>query len=179
MQFGCDTIGQRVLSTLLTGPFIRHDSRRNALDRPHCDAFQELRSDCYPLLHYLPFSHSNAPKQSDTYGPSMLLTITARCVAIFLTLIGSMQLVHCHRSDVYIAGFFPYGNGKENSETGELEWFLCVFCFSLSCAVQEYTAQLPGVGQCALVSLGRRRDFDYAAQQPIRLLSIIQWQYFL
>lgn len=29
------------------------------------------------------------------------------------------QLIQCHRSDVYIAGFFPYGAGKENSETGE------------------------------------------------------------
>lgn len=29
------------------------------------------------------------------------------------------QLIQCHRSDVYIAGFFPYGVGKENSETGE------------------------------------------------------------
>lgn len=24
----------------------------------------------------------------------------------------------CHRSDVYIAGFFPYGMGAENSEVG-------------------------------------------------------------
>lgn len=30
------------------------------------------------------------------------------------------QLIECHRSDVYIAGFFPYGVGKENSETGKL-----------------------------------------------------------
>lgn len=27
--------------------------------------------------------------------------------------------MRCHRSDVYIAGFFPYGLGKENSDTGK------------------------------------------------------------
>lgn len=30
-----------------------------------------------------------------------------------------IELTQCHRSDVYIAGFFPYGQGKENSEVGE------------------------------------------------------------
>ncbi|XP_031640680.1 gamma-aminobutyric acid type B receptor subunit 2 isoform X1 [Contarinia nasturtii] len=29
-----------------------------------------------------------------------------------------IELSQCHRSDVYIAGFFPYGQGKENSEVG-------------------------------------------------------------
>lgn len=30
-----------------------------------------------------------------------------------------VEFIQCHRSDVYIAGFFPYGLGKENSETGK------------------------------------------------------------
>lgn len=41
----------------------------------------------------------------------------------FIVIIGCLfycvELVHGHRSDVYIAGFFPYGLGKENSETGK------------------------------------------------------------
>ena len=35
-----------------------------------------------------------------------------------------------HRSDVYIAGFFPYGDGVENAQTGEkYELKLCVVTF--------------------------------------------------
>lgn len=34
-------------------------------------------------------------------------------------LIYCVQLIRCHRSDVYIAGFFPYGLGKEHSDTGK------------------------------------------------------------
>lgn len=33
------------------------------------------------------------------------------------------------RHDVYIAGFFPFGRGVENSDTGEC--FFCVFCCDL------------------------------------------------
>lgn len=36
----------------------------------------------------------------------------------FACLLCYVQFIQCHRTDVYIAGFFPYGAGKENSETG-------------------------------------------------------------
>lgn len=32
-----------------------------------------------------------------------------------------------HRSDVYIAGFFPYGDGVENAQTGKLIRFIIVY----------------------------------------------------
>lgn len=38
-----------------------------------------------------------------------------------------IPLIQCHRTDVYIAGFFPYGAGKENSETGKFSADFRVF----------------------------------------------------
>ena len=37
---------------------------------------------------------------------------------IFILMVLSQRPSSSHRSDVYIAGFFPYGDGVENSDTG-------------------------------------------------------------
>lgn len=60
-------------------------------------------------------------------------------IILFGYLLYCDQFVQCHRSDVYIAGFFPYGVGKENSETGECIFVVVVVVavslpLSLSCA---------------------------------------------
>lgn len=45
----------------------------------------------------------------------------------FLALVAVVVVVSCqrpsssYRSDVYIAGFFPYGDGVENAATGKLD----------------------------------------------------------
>lgn len=54
--------------------------------------------------------------------------LAIKCCVFFYLL--SVTLCHrssTHRSDVYIAGFFPYGDGVENAQTG----IIFVLSFSL------------------------------------------------
>lgn len=51
---------------------------------------------------------------------------SGKSAVVILTLVVNFQLgtmqkpnVDARRHDVYIAGFFPFGKGVENSETGE------------------------------------------------------------
>lgn len=39
---------------------------------------------------------------------------------VYLLIFSCQQVHSSHRTDVYIAGFFPYGFGVENSDTGKL-----------------------------------------------------------
>lgn len=48
---------------------------------------------------------------------------------IFLLLIYTIQRINCHqRKDVYIAGFFPYGDGVENGQTGIILYTAYRYC---------------------------------------------------
>lgn len=40
------------------------------------------------------------------------------CVLFYLVSVTLCHRSSSHRSDVYIAGFFPYGDGVENAQTG-------------------------------------------------------------
>lgn len=48
-----------------------------------------------------------------------MLELILHRITLIITIGYLLYPVQCHRSDVYIAGFFPYGQGKENSETGK------------------------------------------------------------
>lgn len=59
-----------------------------------------------------------------------LKTMTRFVLILFFCIVCTMSAQRpssSHRSDVYIAGFFPYGDGVENAATGKFTQFLDLF----------------------------------------------------
>lgn len=70
-------------------------------------------------------------------------------IILFGYLLYCDQFIQCHRSDVYIAGFFPYGVGKENSETGESVFSSSSFSLVVSLAAIQFIK----IGECSVHAL--------------------------